>query len=435
MRRLPNSIGRYVVERELGKGAMGRVLLCRDPVLERLVAVKHLRADLAIATEHRQPLLDRMRQEARASARVSHPNLVALHDMGEDREVGLYLVFEYVEGPTLKERLRQGPMANAKAASLARELGAGMRFAHDAGVLHRDIKPENVILSKTGAKLADFGIARIPDSTLTQGGSILGTPAYSAPEALGDGKFSPRSDQFSLAATLYEAVSGRRAFPGDDAVSVARLITTSEAPPIALVCQLSPGVDAVLQRALSKVPMERFNDCEQFGNALAETLAPEARRSQVTLPDSYHAPSRSHASVSLVVSAALLGAVGTWLGTRMLFPESAPAQSSVVLAVPDESPDAPWLKTARKPSELQEKGSLREVERPASSKVKPPSQPPGGPPPRKTEPAPKKGETPSADVPSPEGTLGVRSRLMDRASSVPDSEVSGAGVGTPAEPR
>lgn len=366
MPRLPKSIGRYTVERELGKGAMGRVLLCRDPVLARLVAVKHLRSDLAIASEHRQPLLDRMRQEARASARVSHPNLVALHDMGEDPEVGLFLVFEYVEGPTLKERLRQGPMGSAKAATLARELGAGMRYAHDAGVLHRDIKPENVILSKTGAKLADFGIARIPDSTLTQGGSILGTPAYSAPEAIGDGKFSARSDQFSLAATLYEAISGRRAFPGDDAVSVATLISTSEAPPIAALCQLNPSVDGVLQRALSKVPMQRFNDCEQFGHALAEALLPGARKSQVTLPDSYHAPPRSHTSVSFVLSAALLGAFLTWLGTRLLSPELDPAQRSLVTAVHDESPDAPWLKPEPSAAQLEPKGPSSDVKKPTS---------------------------------------------------------------------
>ncbi len=142
---LPRQIGRYQVSRELGKGAMGRVLLCHDPVLDRDVAVKHLRSDLPLPPEQRAPLIERMRQEARASARVSHPNLVALHDMGEDARTGLFLVFEYVEGQTLKHRLNDGRLPPEQAARLARELGSALHFAHEAGVVHRDIKPENVM--------------------------------------------------------------------------------------------------------------------------------------------------------------------------------------------------------------------------------------------------------------------------------------------------
>src|SRR5262245_58902835 len=166
---LPKSVGRYEVVRLLGEGAMGRVLLAHDPVLDRDVAVKHLRGDLKIPREVRQGLVKRMRHEARAAARVAHPNLVVLHDMGEDPTLGLYLVFEYVEGPTLKQRLAdadaspRGRLAPEEAARLARQVGAALTLAHDAGILHRDVKPENVILSKSGGKIADFGIARIPD--------------------------------------------------------------------------------------------------------------------------------------------------------------------------------------------------------------------------------------------------------------------------------
>lgn len=344
---LPTQIGRYCVLRELGKGAMGRVLLCEDPILEREVAVKHLRTDLAIAPEQRAPLLERMRQEARASARVSHPNLVALHDMGEDSQVALFLVFEYIEGPTLKERLTRGRLTPNAAAKLARELGSGMRFAHQAGVLHRDIKPENVILSSSGAKLADFGIARIPDSTLTQGGSILGTPAYSAPEAIGDGKFSPASDQFSLAATLYEALSGRRAFPGDDAVAVATLIANTSPEPIAAGCGVTAAVDVVLMRALSKQPSARFADCEQFGETLAAALEPSARRQQVTLPNLRQAriePTQGRSRVPLALAAALAGAAGMWVGVQWLDGGNVPATTSVVTDVPqEESAPVAWL--------------------------------------------------------------------------------------------
>src|SRR4029079_17703399 len=125
-------------------------------------AVKHLRADLSIPDEVRRGLVTRMRHEARAAARVMHPHLVTLHDRGEDERVGLYLVFEYVEGPTLKARVAEGRLPAGHAARVAVELGSALTTAHDAGILHRDIKPENVILSKKGAKLADFGIAKIP---------------------------------------------------------------------------------------------------------------------------------------------------------------------------------------------------------------------------------------------------------------------------------
>ncbi len=238
---LPAKVGRYEVVRLLGEGAMGRVLLAHDPVLDRDVAVKYLRGDLKIPRDVRRGLLERMEHEARASARVAHPNLVVLHDMGEDPAVGLYLVFEYVEGPTLKQRLRDGRLPPAEAARLARELGAALTTAHAAGILHRDVKPENIMLARTGGKIADFGIARIPDSTLTHQGGLMGTPAYSAPETFRGGKFSPASDQFSLAASLYEALSGRRAFPGDDAVTVAARIASEPPEPFAAGLGLPPA--------------------------------------------------------------------------------------------------------------------------------------------------------------------------------------------------
>lgn len=335
--KLPPTIGRYNVVRELGKGAMGRVLLAHDPVLDRDVAIKHLRTDLPLAPDQRDQLLERMRQEARASARVSHANLVALHDMGEEPELGLYLVFEYVEGPTLKQRLEQGPLGAEAVATIARDVGAGLRLLHEAGVIHRDVKPDNVILSKSGAKLTDFGIARVPDSTLTGAGNILGTPAYSAPEAIRNGRFSSQSDQFSMAATLYEALSGRRAFPGDDAVFVATLIANEEPPEIAAVCGVPLAVDTVLARALAKHPQSRFEDCETFGHALADVLAPETRPTMPTLPDAVHSlpmvtPARSRTTPLLL--ALLLGAGAMWVTNRWLTRGAPGPHVTVVEAAP-----------------------------------------------------------------------------------------------------
>src|ERR1041384_4030342 len=270
MKAVPNElgpIGRYQPVRLLGRGAMGRVLLAHDPVVDRRVAIKLLRDDLVIPPEQKDALIDRMRQEARASARVSHPNIVGLYDMGEDPELGLYLVFEYAEGLTLEQRISRGPVGAEAGARPGRELGDALTTAHEAGVLHRDIKPQNIILTPTGAKIADFGIARVPDSTLTRDGGLLGTPAYSAPESITKGTFSPLSDQFSLAATLYEALSQMRAFPGEDAVSVATRITTDVPPAIAPLCGLDPHVDAILLRGLAKVPGERFPSARELGES------------------------------------------------------------------------------------------------------------------------------------------------------------------------
>lgn len=360
--RLPAQIGRYRIERLLGRGAMGRVLLAHDPVLDRSVAIKLLRDDLNIPPEQHDALLHRMRQEARASARVSHPNIVALHDMGEDPELGLCLVFEYAEGLTLKERLLRGPIGPEAAAKLAREVGDALATAHAAGVLHRDIKPENIILTPTGAKVADFGIARVPDSTLTRDGGLLGTPAYSAPECIASGKFSPLSDQFSLAATLYEAVSGQRAFPGEDAIAVATRITTEEPPGIAELSGVDPHVDDVLARGLAKDPAARFEDSRAFGRALAEALWQSPRSRLPTLPDErhrFHAPSAHESRTArLVVGGAAVGALLGIAGFQLM----------LGLREPERPPDAPVEVAAPAPTPTPTQPAAPE---PAKPKTKP----------------------------------------------------------------
>jgi eukaryotic-like serine/threonine-protein kinase len=275
---LPIRIGRYEVIRLLGQGGMGRVLLAKDAVLGRHVAIKILRDDLGLPPESRAALFARMQQEARAAAAIEHPHLVTLHDMGEEPVVGLYLVFEYLTGPTLRDKIAEGPLDMVMVARMARDLGDALTTAHEAGVVHRDVKPENVILSTRGAKVTDFGIARLPDSTLTAAGSVLGTPAYSAPEALALGKFSPASDQFSLAATIFEAICTRRAFPGEDALAIAGRIATEPAPPLPFTAadpRLVSRLDAVLGRALSKDPAARYPSCRAFGEALVAVV--EAR--------------------------------------------------------------------------------------------------------------------------------------------------------------
>jgi serine/threonine-protein kinase len=275
---LPARIGRrYEVELELGRGEIGRVLLARDSVLGRQVAVKVLRDDLEMPPQLRAQLSDRVRQEACAAASLSHPAIVTLHDMGEDESLGLFLVFELVQGPTLREKLQGGPLPPTDVAPLARALGSALTQAHAVGLVHRDVKPENVMLTPMGPKLTDFGISQLGALAARGTGTriVLGTPAYSAPEVLASGAFSAYSDQFSLAATLFEALTGLRAFPGGDTASVtARIATGKQAAPTTLLSTLRayPHIDPIFDRALGKEARNRFGSCEAFVHVLASEL-------------------------------------------------------------------------------------------------------------------------------------------------------------------
>ena len=267
---LPARVGRYEVERLLGQGATWRVLLARDPVLGRPVALEILRDDLGLGPDAKAQLTERARHEARAVSVLSHPSMVALHDMGDDPAVGLYLVLELVRGPTLRQRLAQGPLVPAEVAQIARALGAVLTHAHAAGIVHRDVRPENVLLAPTGPRLADFGIARLPDP-----GPAGDAAAYSAPEVLASGAFTAYGDEFALATTLYEALTGTRAFPGTDAAAVAsRIATAKHQAPTAVAPRLKGFVhlDTIFDRALAKEAKNRFSSCEMFATVLASEI-------------------------------------------------------------------------------------------------------------------------------------------------------------------
>ncbi len=288
-----SQLGRYELTKLLGEGGMGRVFLARDTVLGREVAIKVLRDDLGLPPEVRAHITDRMRIEARAVAAISHPNVIVLHDMGDDPRVGLFLVFEYVAGETLRARVERGPVAAAEVARLARELGSALDAAHAAGVLHRDVKPENVLLGSSGCKIGDFGLARVPDASITRSGAnLVGTPAYAAPETLqaaagSRGAFSAASDVFALAATLYEALTGKRAFPGEDLLSVVAAIGSATPRTIAraeLDAERAAALNrAIVGRGLAKDPADRYKTTGELGDAVARALEP-VDRSQVTPP-------------------------------------------------------------------------------------------------------------------------------------------------------
>ncbi len=269
---VPSKIGRYVIDRLAGAGAMGYVYVGRDPELERPVAIKTLR-DLGMDPDSLKTFLERFKNEARAAARLHHPSIVQVYDVGEDEEVGPYLVFEYVPGRSLKEVLREkGALPPSELVGIAEQVAEALEVAHAQSIVHRDVKPDNLLTTDDGkVKLADFGIARIPDAALTREGQFLGTPCYAAPETLVEGQYGAKTDIFSFAAVLYEVATGVRAFPGDDAVAVANKVVHDE-PPAAADAAIGPEIPAaaskVLMTGLEKDPEKRYGSARELAAAL-----------------------------------------------------------------------------------------------------------------------------------------------------------------------
>ncbi|MDH3199296.1 MAG: protein kinase [Myxococcales bacterium] len=314
----PQQIGRYRIERLLGSGSMGHVYLARDADLERPVAIKTLR-DVDLDEESRRVFLSRFQNEARAAARLHHPNIVQIFDVGDDRKHGPYLVFEYVPGHTLKQQLRnKGPLPKDQLLHVAQQIADALATAHAAGVIHRDLKPENLLITDNGqVKLADFGIARVPNADLTKEGQFLGTPCYAAPETLLKGEYSEKTDLFSFGAVLYEAASGERAFPGAEAIVVAQNVMYKDPTPPSETnrgAAIPVQVDRVIMRALSKDPGARFASSRTLVSALREAYTGKAPKR----------PRRRRRSVPMIFVLLVGAALTAWaLLTNQIKPPSA----------------------------------------------------------------------------------------------------------------
>ncbi|MGE5728198.1 MAG: protein kinase domain-containing protein [Gemmatimonas sp.] len=282
----------YTIERELGRGGMATVYLARDAKHQRRVALKVLDPNLAASLGP-----ERFRREITTAAQLQHPHILGVHDSGETADGQLWFTMPYVEGESLRDRLRhERQMSVQDVVRIIREVAGALDYAHQKGVIHRDIKPENILLTTGGdALLADFGIARALDASatgegtsrggLTQTGLSIGTPQYMSPEqAAGERTLDARSDIFSLGAVCYEMLAGEPPFSGPTQQAIVAKILTTDAPSVrALRPDVSPAIDAVLARALQRVPAERWRSAGEMAHALeAEAHATHAPAATLT---------------------------------------------------------------------------------------------------------------------------------------------------------
>src|SRR5499426_2643015 len=271
-------LGPYEILGPLGAGGLGEVYRARDTRLERAVAIKILPEQLS-----KDPIRKhRFEREAKTISTLNHPNICTLHDIGSQDGTD-YLVMECVEGETLAKRLEKGPLQLEQTLKYGAQIADALDKAHRSGVVHRDLKPGNIMLTSTGAKLLDFGLAKpvgplvsgmtltadTPKVGITEEGTIIGTFQYMSPEQVEGKELDGRSDIFSLGAVLYEMLTGKRAFEGKSQFSVASAILEKEPAPIASIKPVTPrALDYAVRKCLAKVPDERWQNASDLASQL-----------------------------------------------------------------------------------------------------------------------------------------------------------------------
>jgi serine/threonine protein kinase len=278
MSQVPSIIGRYEVERLLGEGGMGVLYLARDPVIDRHVALKLLRVN-------GEDLRRRFMREAQSAGRLQHPNIVTVYDVG-DHDGQLYIAMEYIDGDTLGTLIRDDvPFSMIRKLDIVDEIADGLGYAHQRGIIHRDIKPANLMISRAGlVKVLDFGIARLAhrESREIDGPTLIGTPAYMAPEQLEGAEVDARSDIYAVGLVMYELFSGRRAFAGATTADVLQQVLAAQPTPIErLVPDIDPDLAKVIARAMARDPKDRYQDLQ----AMRKDLARARRRAMQASAD------------------------------------------------------------------------------------------------------------------------------------------------------
>ena len=261
-------LGKYEILRTLGQGAMGEVYLAHHPAIGREVAIKTI-----LGAARGEEVEGRFRREAEAAGQLNHPNLVTIFDFDKDGEV-LFLVMEYVKGDDLEDLIKGSVLSPSQVLEVLAQVCDGLSHAHRNGIIHRDIKPSNIRVIRDGkqllAKVMDFGIARMEDSNLTATGIVMGTVSYMAPEYIRLGHATPQSDLFAVGVMLYECLTGRKPFAGDNTTTILfKIVSDAPAPlDLSLIHGISPSVRLILDQALAKDPAARFQTAADLAKAL-----------------------------------------------------------------------------------------------------------------------------------------------------------------------
>ncbi|MBC7434395.1 MAG: protein kinase, partial [Rubritepida sp.] len=265
--------GKYEIRGRLGAGAMGTVFDAFDPVIERRAALKTVRRPEPDDPDGAEAM-GRFKREAQAAGRLNHPHIVAVYDYGEDAQAA-WIAMELVEGGTLKDPLDRGDrFPLPQTLRIMEQVLAALDYSHRRGVVHRDIKPANIMLTADGqVKIADFGIARIENSAMTQVGTIMGTPAYMAPEQLRGEAVDSRADIWAAGVVLYQLLTGEKPFAGGYSSVQHKALNTEPTPPSALSVTAPRAFDGVIARAMAKRPDDRFAPASAFAEALRGAMA------------------------------------------------------------------------------------------------------------------------------------------------------------------
>ena len=269
-------LGKYDVVRELGKGAMGIVYEGFDPFIERTVALKTIQKSV-LDPQDATDMINRFRREAQAAGRLTHPNIVAIYEYGEDGDTS-FIAMEFIRGKELKSFFdKEERFQLTDTLRIMSQLLSALEYSHSRGVVHRDIKPANIILmdEDNSVKVADFGIARIESSTLTQVGTVLGTPAYMSPEQFLGQIVDRRSDIYSSGVILYQFLTGEKPFTGSVAAIMHKVMNQMPSPPSALNMSIPKSLDFVVEMAIAKRPEDRFQTAGEFAEALREAVEGE----------------------------------------------------------------------------------------------------------------------------------------------------------------
>ena len=273
MKALPEKIGRFEILGLLGKGGMGVVVKARDPSVDRIVAIKTIKMETLGDPEQEAEMMQRFDLEAKATAKLNHPNIVTLFELGKEDDM-TYIVMEYMDGGSLTDYQKVDNLPDIDTLiTFTRQIAAGLDFAHSKGIWHRDIKPANIMLTADKiCKIADFGLAKLQSgaSNITSTGRAVGSPSYMSPEQVQDHEVDGRSDQFSLGVMFYELLTGERPFTGTNISSVIyKIVRETPILPTIRNTVLHPAVDKVVMRVLAKDPKQRYPTCTAFITALA----------------------------------------------------------------------------------------------------------------------------------------------------------------------